>query len=202
MDLHAPSSTNQERYDVFRRAVAGDAEALADVIAWYRPLLIAWARQKLANMPVEEPYADIADEAFARAWSALVASGLDTFPGLASVLGYLRSCVGSVVIDRARSQSSSTRIMMRMETSAPLSPEQIVLAELTSAEIWDRISLHATTEQERVVVYESMALELPPRLILQRHPGLFDDVATIYRIKRNLFERLRRDDDLRQLYGE
>jgi len=202
MDLHTPSSTNQERYDAFRRAVAGDAEALADVIAWYRPLMIAWARQKLANMPVEEPYADIADEAFARAWSALVATGLETFPGLASVLGYLRSCVGSVVIDRARSQSSSARIVTRLETAPPPSPEQIVLAELTSAEVWACIKRHISTEQERVVVYESMALSLPPRTILQRHPGLFEDVATIYRIKRNLFERLRRDDDLRQLYGE
>ena len=203
MDAHTASPNSRERYEVFRHALTNrDPEALADVVAWYRPLLVAWARQKLARMPIEESCEDIADEAFARAWSALATTGLTSFPSLAAVLSYLRTCVGSVVIDRIRTQSSSPYTLTPMIVAPQPSPEQAVLAELNHTEIWSLINRHIMTEPERIVVYESMVLCLPPRTILQRHPGVFDDVAAIYRIKRNLFERLRRDEDLRRLCGD
>jgi DNA-directed RNA polymerase specialized sigma24 family protein len=203
MDTHTVSPNNRERYEIFRHAIANrDDAALADVVAWYRPLLIAWAHQKLDRIPIEESCADIADEAFARAWSALAATGLDTFPSLATVLGYLRTCVASVVVDRARSQSGNARLLARMEITPQVSPEQAVLAELDRAEIWSLINRHIVTEQERIVVYESFALNLPPRAIVQRYPSIFDDVREVYRIKHNLFDRLRRDEELRKLYGE
>jgi DNA-directed RNA polymerase specialized sigma24 family protein len=203
METYTVSPNNRERYEVFRHAIADrDDAALADVVAWYRPLLIAWAHQKIDRIPIEESCADIADEAFARAWSALATTGLDTFPSLAAVLGYLRTCVSSVVVDRARNQAGSARLLGRIETTPQASPEQTVLAELDRAEIWSLINRHITTEQERIVVYESFALSLPPRTIVQRHSSIFDDVREVYRIKHNLFDRLRRDDNLRELYGK
>jgi len=203
MNAHTASPNNRERYEVFRHAIADrDPEALANVVACYRPLLIGWARQKLARMPIEESCEDIADEAFARAWSALTATGLTSFSSLAAVLGYLRTCVASVVVDRARAQSSSPYPLTPLVVSPQPSPEQAVLAELNRAEIWSLVNRHIMTEHERIVVYESMVLCLPPRTILRRHPGIFDDVGAIYRIKRNLIERLRRDGDLRRYCGE
>jgi len=203
MEASIVSLSNQERFEVVRQAIADrDSEALADVVAWYRPLMIAWARQKLSRMPIEESCDDIADEAFARAWFALVSAGIDAFPNLAAVLGYLRTCVASVVADRARAQSGNTRSLTQMDVARQPSPEQVVLAELNCVEVWSRINQHIVTEQEKMVVYESIILSLPPRTILQRHPRLFNDVTEIYQIKRNLFDRLRRDDDLRQLCDE
>ena len=203
MDTYTVSPNNQERYEVFRHAIADrDDEALADIVAWYRPLLIAWAHQKIDTTPIEESCADIADEALARAWSALATSGLDSFPSLAAVLGYLRTCVSSVVVDRVRNQAGSARLLARIETAPQASPEQTMLAELNRVEIWSLIGRHITTEQERIVVDESFTLGLPPRVIVQRHPSIFDDVREVYRIKHNLFDRLRRDDELRELYGE
>lgn len=203
MNTYTVSPNNRDRYEVFRQAFTDrDDAALADILASYRPLLIAWAHQKLDRLPIDESCADIADEAFARAWSALSTTGLDTFPSLAAVLGYLRTCVSSVVFDRARNQSSSARLLARMEIRAQTSPEQAVLADLDRAELWSLITRHVTTEQERIVVDESFSLGLPPRAIVQRHPSIFDDVREVYRIKHNLFDRLRRDEDLRELYGE
>jgi DNA-directed RNA polymerase specialized sigma24 family protein len=203
MDACTASPTDCARYDVFRRAIAQrDEAAWADIALWYRPLLMTWARQRLTSMPIEESCADIADEAFARAWSALLSAGADAFPSLAAVLGYLRRCVASVTADRLRAQSDRVCFLTDQEPARQLSPEQQVIAELNRTEVWARINTHITSECERIVVHDSLVLNLPPRTILERHPGLFDDVAEVYRIKRNLFERLRRDDDLRELYGE
>jgi DNA-directed RNA polymerase specialized sigma24 family protein len=204
METCAATLDSRERFEVFHHALVDrDPEALANILAWYRPLMIAWARQKLARMPmIEESYDDIADEAFARAWFALVATGIGTFPNLAAVLAYLRTCVASVIADRARAQSRSTRILTRMEVVMQPSPEQEVLAEINRAEVWSRINQHVVTEQEKIVVYKSIILSLPPRTILRQHPSLFNTIAEIYQIKRNLFDRLRRDNDLRQLFGE
>jgi hypothetical protein len=41
-------------------------------------------------------------------------------------------------------------------------------------------------------------LDLPPRLILTRHPDLFATIGAVYAAKRNLLERLRRSPVLRQ----
>jgi DNA-directed RNA polymerase specialized sigma24 family protein len=203
MNTCTASPNEYERYEVFRRAIVQrDSAAWADVAQWYRPLMISWARQRLASVPLEDSCADIADEAFARAWSALASTGADTFPSLATMLGYLRRCVASVTADRLRAQSDRFCALTEHEPARQLSPEQEVLVEFNRTEVWALISTHITSSQEEIVVRESLILGLPPRTILERHPDLFEDVAEVYRIKRNLFERLRRDDDLRELYGE
>lgn len=197
------SSNSQERYIIFCRAVAEqDADAWADIVGWCRPLLIGWARKRLATLPIEERCDDVADEAFARAWAALIGARLDRFPNIAAVLGYLRACVASVAADRARAHADKASPLSELEIAPDPTPEQAALAEARRAEIWARVEQHIVSEQERVVVYESMALSLPPRAILLRHPALFESVAAIYVLKRNLFDRLRRDEGLRQLNDE
>jgi hypothetical protein len=48
-----------------------------------------------------------------------------------------------------------------------------------------------------VVAYLSFTRELKPSEIFGRHPRLYASVADVYRIKRNLIERLRRSPDVR-----
>ena len=48
-----------------------------------------------------------------------------------------------------------------------------------------------------MVAYLSFARELKPSEIFGRHPGLYASVADVYRIKRNLIERLRRSPQVR-----
>src|SRR5690349_19374908 len=59
-------------YDLFRRAIVEqEADAWAECVTRYRPLLTAWATSSSASAGLEERCDDIADQAFARAWSAL-----------------------------------------------------------------------------------------------------------------------------------
>ena len=50
---------------------------------------------------------------------------------------------------------------------------------------------------EEVVAYLSFTRELKPSEIFGRHPRLYASVADVYRIKRNLIERLRRSPQVR-----
>jgi hypothetical protein len=193
----------QDGFELFRRAILErDEQAWAEIHARYRPLLIAWAYRSSASLSAGEWCDDIADQALARAWSALTPESFAGFSTLSRLLSYLRSCVASTVIDCARAQAANQRAQsaIRMDTAA--TPEQIVLAGIDRAELW-RMALGLTANHaERVVLVESFAFNLPPRIIQSRHPQLFADIAEVYSAKRNLFARLHRNRDLLRLNFE
>jgi hypothetical protein len=81
-------------------------------------------------------------------------------------------------------------------------PEHDVIKRLGQAELWQLVMRHVTTEAERVALRERFVYDLPPRIILDRHPMLFPNITAIYTIIRNLRDRLRRDAKLAQLYAE
>ena len=54
-------------------------------------------------------------------------------------------------------------------------------------------------EAEQLVARLSFVAGLSPREIRARHPDRFADVNTVYRIKRNLIDRLRRSQCIEQV---
>ena len=125
-------------------------------------------------MPIHEPPTDIADQALARAWAALTAARFESFPSLAAFLAYLRTCVMATAIDHAREQNTRARNeQLAQIEAAAVSPEQTVLEELQQAELWRLILSTAKSEQEQLLVRESLLYALPPRAIYARHPDQF-----------------------------
>ena len=53
-------------------------------------------------------------------------------------------------------------------------------------------------QAERLVARLCLVLDLKPREVYERHPDRFADVADVYRVKRNLLERLRRSPAIRR----
>jgi DNA-directed RNA polymerase specialized sigma24 family protein len=190
-----------EGFDLFCRAIGQrDGDAWAEIAVRYRSLLVSWARRALARSSVTEAAEDVADQALARAWMALASAQSCTFPSLAAVLGYLRTCVSAVVIDQARAQAARTRLQTQIGPEPTANPEQEVIDDLSHGEVWRVVTDAVGSEQERVVLYDSIVLDLPSRAILQRHPKLFDSIEDVYRARRNLFSRLQRHPDLRRIY--
>lgn len=197
--MNAPTVelTEREGYDLFHRAIVGrDGQAWAVIYTRYRSLLLSWAYRSMSKVEIGELGDDIADEAFARAWSALTPERFGQFPTLASLLAYLRTCVLATVIDAFRSQALHQRRVSRLEISTAVTPEQIVMGDLERAELWQIVNMVAETAQERTVLVESFVHDLPPRAIQARYPDLFHDAGEIYRIKRLLIERLQRNRNL------
>jgi hypothetical protein len=195
--------TQDEGYDLFRRAIAErDGVAWAAVYQRYRPMLIGWVRQNHMAPQLGEEYGDIADQALARAWSALAPARFAEFPNLASLLGYLRSCVAAVIIDMTRARASRERAMQRIERRAAPTPEEMVLDRMEFSLLWRVVYDAVESEQERIVLVENFIYDLPPRTILARHPRIFDDVTDVYAAQRNLKARLQRNLALRQIREE
>jgi DNA-directed RNA polymerase specialized sigma24 family protein len=196
-------STHDDGYDLFRRAVVErDADAWATIAKRYRHLLISWALRCPAAQGTGEFYEDLADRALARAWAALSPERFAAFPSLASLLAYLRTCVAAAAIDAARAQATHERVVHHIEQADPMPLEHVVLEPLDRAEVWQLVTNLVKTEAERVVLVERFVLDLPPRVILARHPALFVDVGVIYTAIRNLCERLRRNPNLRRFYED
>jgi DNA-directed RNA polymerase specialized sigma24 family protein len=188
-------------YELFRRAVVErDADAWGSISINYRGLLMAWAARSNAREFAGECCEDLADEALARAWAALTPDRFDSFPSLAALLAYLRTCVAAAVIDAARGRQSFERALQPATTEHEPSPEYLALARLGHDELWRLVSGVATTEAERVVMRERYVFGLQPRCIQARHPDLFPDVRAVYSALRNTGDRLRRNKGLRGLY--
>jgi DNA-directed RNA polymerase specialized sigma24 family protein len=190
----------QEGFELFRRAIVlRDSEAWNAIYTRYRLLLIIWVRRCNFYTHSNESADDIADQAFARAWAALTPERFAEFPSLGQLLGYLRVCVTTTVIDDVRSQTARGRIARQLRASVVATPEQIIMADLDRDALWCMIMDLAATRAERVTLVESFAYGFPPRTIHERHPQLFPEVTDVYAVKRNLFARLQRNRDLLRL---
>ena len=196
-------ASNEEDYELFRRAIVGrDEDAWAAIYARYRSLLIAWAARCSTHSLHTEAGSDIADHALARAWSALTPERFATFSSLKQLLAYLRVCVTSAAIDSVRAQVQFDSLIQRQPARVVASPEQIVLADLERTDLWDTVLRLSATPAERVALVEGCVYSLPPRAILARHPQLFPDVRAVYAAKRNLIDRLRRHHEILRLREE
>ena len=190
-------------YELFRRAILDrDTEAWAAIHARYRPLLISWAYRCGAGTYIAELAEHLADQALARAWAALTPAHFATFASLAQLLSYLRACVATTAIDSTRAKAAAERARQALQTHAPATPEQIVLASLDRDALWRAVIALVATPAEHIILVESLVYGLPPRTIWVRHPQLFPDIAAIYSTKRNLFNRLQRNPDLLRLREE
>jgi hypothetical protein len=119
-------------------------------------------------------------------------------------------CVHSVLLDDVRSRRAgelqSLDVLERLPAGAagPAGPlavdaEALAVGEMAGHELWRAIAQEVPDESERLVVYWSFALGMRPGEIQQRSPDRYPTVADVYRIKRNVLERLRRSERLRQL---
>jgi hypothetical protein len=188
----------RDAYGLFRRAIEErDADAWAEIVARYRPLLIAWAARCGAALRTGEPCDDLADQALARAWMALSSGHFTRFSGVGALIAYLRTCVMTTVIDIERGQMLRERTRYRLEVGSAATPEQVVMGELDRAELWRLVSGLVETEQERIFLVERFVYGFQPHVIQLRHTNLFANVAMVYRARQNLLARLGRNRQLR-----
>jgi DNA-directed RNA polymerase specialized sigma24 family protein len=197
------SAPHDECYELFRRAIVErDQSAWAQIHAHYRVLLIAWARQSSVSLLIPEQLEDIADQALARAWSALTPARFVEFPELPALLAYLRTCVATVLIDMARAEATRTRTLQKLSPGAPSSPEEIVIDAIEQAALWRIVSTLIVSPQEDLIVRQNIVRGVPPRALLARRPDLFRSIDEVYATKRNLIGRLQRNQDLQRFVSE
>lgn len=188
--------SHAERYcfELFRRAVAlRDERAWAAVYETYAEVVRRWVGTRMdpdEGVPL----------AFERFWRAIDAEKFRRFGSLAALLQYLKMCVHTAVLDRARA-AAAVAVEQPIDDAMALpgadDVERSVGQRLDTAAFWRLIGRLLDDEREQRLLYLSYAIGLSPREICARHGDLFPDVREIYRIKRNALERLRRAPELR-----
>jgi hypothetical protein len=197
-------SDDQYCRELFRRAVCEREQMAWDaIVTQYRGIVLAWIRQHPASAAAQEDDEFWVNRAFERFWMALGPERFALFPDLRSLLKYLKLCVHSVLLDGVRARHATRLEPLEQapaeRTAEGADIEALAVGRLAGGELWQAIEAALPDESERLLIYLSYALDLKPRQIQERHPALYPTVADVYRIKRNVLDRLRRSDELRRL---
>jgi DNA-directed RNA polymerase specialized sigma24 family protein len=188
-------------FEIFQRAVVSrDDDAWEAILGQYRGIVLAYVSQHTAATLLRESDDYWINRAFQRFWTAVGADRFGCFPDLPALLKYLKLCVHSVMLDEIRSRraaSASSLDDVPESTPATGNAERNVVGKLAGEQLWAAIQRELQDEAEQQVVYLSFARELKPSEIADRHPTLFAGVADVYRVKRNVIERLRRSAEIR-----
>lgn len=138
--------------------------------------------------PIEQSYID---DTFRRFWQAVSDQHL-VFTTLAGAFSYLHMCLNCAVMDTLRAYSRPR------EESIPEyghCDEPLVEDEYHEGELWEVIKSLLPGEREARVAYLLFHCNLKPREIIRFLPGQFSSENEIYRLKRNIMERILRNSD-------
>ncbi len=196
---HEPSRDDY-CFEIFRRAVCDRAPQAWDaVFAQYRGMVLAWVRRHPLSIHTREDDEYWVNRTFDRFWTAVGPERFDAFPGMAALLRYLKLCAHSVLLDEARARRGGPEALSEQAAEAIETPDvaDVAVGQLAGGDLWAVIVAEMQDEAERQVAYCCFVLDLKPREVQERHPQLYATVDDVYRIKRNLLERLRRNPKVR-----
>jgi DNA-directed RNA polymerase specialized sigma24 family protein len=203
--MHEESHNDDYCLEIFRRAMLQkDVHAWELLMQRFHGLLVGWVRRHPSReiayrLDSEENYVAFAFERF---WRVTVRNNALEFNTLASALAFLRACLNSAIIDTLRGYSRPNEVPLP-EPGFSEEPAVDDSANGESPEIWQVIKSFLPNERERRVAYLLYHCGLKPREIVQFCPQEFDDVREIYRLIRNIRDRLERNKDrLRWLLGD
>jgi hypothetical protein len=199
---------SNDRYclELFRRAIVKrDDDAWACVYQQYAPLVLTWVTQQRCSAPLlgQDGGAPFVNAAFAKFSQALTPAKMENFTSLAALLKYLKMCVRSVVADEIRSRQARQfeEALESIECErAVADPADDVVADIAARSLWQVVQAELKGEEERVLVYLAYVHAMKPAEISSLQPELFPTVDVVYRVKRNVMERLRRSRRLRLLF--
>jgi RNA polymerase sigma factor (sigma-70 family) len=189
-------------YELFRRAIVGRNDyAWERIYDIYQPLVASWVGRHSGLGAAGEEVDYFVNCAFDKLWSAVKAEKFGQFQDLGSLLRYFQMCVHSVIVDYARSnQNRSIDLDLLANLSSPDLPliEKYVTDQLERRRLWEMIVKLTRDEKEIIILRFSFVYNLKPSQIYAAHPDQFENLEELYRIKRNLLNRLRRNQMLRQ----
>lgn len=194
--------------ELFRRAIIRrDDDAWSCVYQQYAPLVLTWVTQHQSVAPYlgQDGSAPLVNAAFAKFSQALTPAKMENFGSLAAILKYLKMCVHSVVADEVRTrqarQHEETLEGIEYEPASDDLADDVVAA-ISAQGVWQVIQEELNGEDERILIYLVYVQGMKPGEISSQQPRLFPTVDDVYRIKRNVLERLRRNRRLHALFRQ
>ncbi len=188
-------SNDQYSLEIFRRAMLE-----RDNAAWtllenrFKDFLLGSFRRHSkseAASRLDSPENYVA-RAFARFWLAAVHNQRLEFTTLAAALRYLRGCLNSTILDALRAYSRAKEVAL---PEPDFGWEPAVEDHDDGRDLWEALSGILPGERERRLAYLLYHCNLKPREIVRLCPQEFHKVEEIYRLRRNIIERVQRSAD-------
>lgn len=185
-------------FELFRRAIDERSEASWSLIyEHYYGIVHSWVRR--ANPPEQCEVDDLVQEALLSFWKTYTSEKLEQATQLSSVLAYLKSCAKTTVLMAWR--SINRRIdPLELDPDLPNASndnvEEEVSSQLRIEQINALIAQICKSDQDRAIADAFLWRGLNAADTYALYPKLFNDVKEVYSVKRNLWNRLRRNTDL------
>ncbi|WP_052887790.1 hypothetical protein [Thermogemmatispora carboxidivorans] len=187
----------EERYglEIFQRAILeGDQQAWALLQDRFSDLVRAWIRRHpkreiAIRLDSEENY--IA-QAFERFWQATAFKQDLQFTSLAAALSYLRASLNGAIMDTLRTYARPREASL----STP-GYEGVSVSEDgdDGGELWEILKSLLPQRREQYLAYLLFHCGLKPREVVRYCSQEFHSVQEVYRLRRNIVERLLRQAD-------
>jgi DNA-directed RNA polymerase specialized sigma24 family protein len=185
--------------ELLRRATFQDnQEAWAWVQHCFGGMVRGWLRRHpqrevACRLESEENYVA---QTFERFWQATALNQRVEFSTLAAALQYLHASLNGAILDMLRAYARPREIPL----PEPGEPGEPVVEESTdsNSEVWKSLLMILSNPREQRLAYLLFHCGLKPREIIRFCPLEWSDVQEIYRLRRNIMERvLRKADYLR-----
>ncbi len=189
------ATSDQYCLELFRRAMLyGDNAAWELLVERFHDYMLNSFRRHVRRevaARLDSPENYIA-RAFERFWLAAVHNQQLEFTTLAAALSYLRNCLNGAILDTLRTYSRSKEVTL----PEPGYPEEPAVEDHEEdLYMWEIIQSLLASQRERRVAFLLFHCNLKPREIVRHCTQEFADVQEIYRLRRNILERLMRDSD-------
>jgi len=189
------ASSDQYCLEIFRRAMQEhNGEAWDLLVGRFQEFLLAAFRRHPrceAALHLDSPENYVA-QAFERFWVAAAYNRQVTFTSLGGALRYLRVCLNGAILDTLRAHARRNEVPLPVPGFAG---EPAVEDQDEDSELWTIIRDMLSNERERRLAFYLYQCNLKPREIVRLRPQEFSKVDEIYRLRRNIVDRLERGAD-------
>ncbi len=205
MNNYSRREAHEDQYclEIFRRAMLqGDSLAWELLHQHFKSTMLRRlrshpSRDTASRLDSEENYIV---QAFERFWSATVHNQQLEFSTLAAALSYLYASLNGAILDTLRTYSRAKEGPL---PEPGFSEEPVAEDSDDGRDLWQIIQRMLPDKHEQRLAYLLYHCGLKPRDIVQHFPQEFSDVQEIYRLHRQIIERLQRNRDrFRWLLGD
>ena len=176
-----------------RAIVQGDQDAWAGLQQCFDDTIRGWLhshplRKVACQLESEETYMALALERF---WQATARQQI-VFKTLAGALAYLRASLHGAILDTLRTYSRPREVALPEPGEAG---EPQVEDQVAGLQVWEALQTILPNKREQRLAYLLYHCGLKPREIVRFCSQEWSDVQEIYRLRRNILERILRNAD-------
>jgi DNA-directed RNA polymerase specialized sigma24 family protein len=194
---HGESRDDRFSFELFRRSIASNDQAgWQALMTLYHDHVFHWCLRSGADFGDCE---EMVEAAWVKFWQSYTAEKFAGAAGSSSaVLGYLKLCARSVVLDEIRRRARYVPLEDGHNDAENRMDEgsQTEFERIDAPAFWRLVDEHLRDDRDRLLVHLTYELGLRPAEIQERHPEQFPSVRDVYRITRNILDRLRRSTTL------